>query len=193
MFYLILGLVIFLGTHSVSIFAREWRDSMVQKLGPRGWKVLYSVISLAGFILLVHGYGIARQDPTVLYNPPFWTRHVTALLMLPVFPLLLASQFPTRIGIAAKHPMLAATKIWAFAHLLSNGTLADVILFGAFLAWAVIDRISTGKRPATRTSAKQPGKFNDLIAIVGGLLLYVLFAGWAHLKLFGVMPIVHGG
>lgn len=190
MLYLILGLVIFLGMHSVSIFARDWRNSMVDRLGPHGWKALYSVISLAGFILLVWGYGLARQDPVVLYNPPFWLRHVTALLMLPVFPLLLASQFPTRIGIATKHPMLAAIKIWAFAHLLANGTLADVLLFGGFLAWAVVDRISAGKRPAPTALPKEPGRFNDLIAIVGGLVLYVLFASWAHLKLFGVLPMV---
>ena len=193
MIYLVLGLVIFLGMHSVSIFARGWRDSMVDKLGPAGWKALYSVVSLVGFVLLVWGYGIARQEPVYLYTPPFWMRHLVALLMLPVFPLLLAAEFPTRIKIAVKHPMLAATKLWAFSHLLANGTLADVVLFGSFLAWAVVDRISVQKRPAPTVAAKPPGKFNDLIAIVGGLVLYVVFVSWAHLKLFGVMPMVPSG
>jgi uncharacterized membrane protein len=193
MIYLVLGLVIFLGMHSVSIFARGWRDSMVEKLGPLGWKALYSVVSLVGFVLLVWGYGVARQEPVFLYNPPFWMRHVVALLMLPVFPLLLAAEFPTRIKIAVKHPMLAATKLWAFSHLLANGTLADVVLFGSFLAWAVIDRISVQKRAAPTAASKPPGRFNDLIAIVGGLVLYAVFVSWAHLKLFGVMPMVPSG
>ena len=193
MIYLVLGLVIFLGMHSVSIFARGWRDSMVEKLGPLGWKALYSVVSLVGFVLLVWGYGVARQEPVFLYNPPFWMRHVVALLMLPVFPLLLAAEFPTRIKIAVKHPMLVATKLWAFSHLLANGTLADVVLFGSFLAWAVIDRISVQKRAAPTAASKPPGRFNDLIAIVGGLVLYAVFVSWAHLKLFGVMPMVPSG
>jgi uncharacterized membrane protein len=187
---LIAGLVIFLGVHSVSIFAPAWRDSMAARLGEQPWKILYGVASLIGFVLIVKGYGLARQDPVFLYNPPFWMRHVTALLMLPVFPLLLATYFPGRIKAAVKHPMLTATKAWALAHLLSNGTLADVLLFGGFLVWAVADRISVGKRPPRPVKGAPASRLNDLIVIVGGLALYVVFTLWLHERWIGVMPFV---
>lgn len=190
MTYLIAGLVIFFGMHSVAIFAPQLRASARERLGDGAWKGVYAVISLIGFVLIVAGFGWARQSPVVLYTPPLWMRHVTFLFMLPVFPLLLAAYFPGRIKTAAKHPMLAAVKFWAFGHLLVNGTLADVLLFGGFLAWAVVDRISLKRRPpqqAMRTAP--PGRFNDLIAIVLGLVLYVVFIGWAHVRLFGVSPL----
>jgi uncharacterized membrane protein len=116
-------------------------------------------------------------------------RHVTLLLMIPVFPLLLAAYLPGRIKAAMQHPMLAAVKFWAFAHLLSNGFLADVVLFGAFLVWAICDRISLKRRPQQAIATAPPGRFNDLIAIIGGLALYVIFILWAHWWLFGVSPI----
>jgi uncharacterized membrane protein len=183
---LVLGLVLFLGIHSVSIVAPGWREAMFKRLGGPGWKGLYSLVSLLGFVLLVHGYGLARQQPVVLYYPPTWTRHLAMLLMLPVFPLLFSAYLPGRIKSAVKHPMLAATKAWALAHLLANGMLADVLLFGGFLAWAVLDRISVGKRPVRQIPTAPPGRFNDLISVVGGLLVYGLFVGWAHLHLIGV-------
>jgi uncharacterized membrane protein len=142
-------------------------------------------------MMLVHGYGIARADPTILYTPPAWMRHVAALLMLPVFPLLLAAYLPGRIRTAVKHPMLTATKAWALAHLLANGSLADVLLFGGFLAWAVADRIAVGKRAVPRRiPGSPPGRFNDAIAIVGGLALYVVFVAWAHQRFIGVPPML---
>ncbi len=183
---LVLGLVMFLGIHSISIFAPGWRESMVNRLGALSWKGVYSVASLLGFVLLVHGCSLARQEPVVLYQPPTWARHLAMLLMLPVFPLLLSAYFPGRIKAAVKHPMLTATKAWALAHLLANGMLADVLLFGGFLAWAVLDRISVGKRPVSEVRAAPAGKFNDVIAVVGGLLIYALFVGWAHRHLIGV-------
>jgi uncharacterized membrane protein len=183
---LVLGLVMFLGIHSISIFAPGWREAMISRLGTLNWKGLYAVASLLAFVLLVHGYGLARQEPVVLYHPPTWTRHLAMLLMLPVFPLLLAAYLPGRIKAAVKHPMLTATKAWALAHLLANGMLADVLLFGGFLAWAVLDRISVGKRPVPDVPGAPPGKFNDVIAVVGGLLIYGLFVGWAHRYLIGV-------
>jgi uncharacterized membrane protein len=182
------GLVLFFGVHSISILARDWRDRVVGRIGPLPWKALYSLASLAGFVLLVGGYAEARLDPVVLYQPPDWMRHVTALLMLPVFPLLLAAYLPGRIKTAVRHPMLAATKAWALSHLLVNGTLADVLLFGAFLAWAVADRISAGRRTAAVVSGAPASIRNDVVAVVGGLLLYALFVGWAHVRLFGVPP-----
>jgi uncharacterized membrane protein len=183
---LVLGLVMFLGIHSIAIFAPGWRDAMIKRLGGLGWKGLYSLVSLLGFVLLVQGYSLARQEPVVLYYPPTWARHLAMLLMLPVFPLLFSAYLPGRIKAAVKHPMLAATKAWALAHLLSNGMLSDVLLFGGFLAWAVLDRISVGKRPVREVPGAPPGKFNDLIAVVGGLLVYGLFVVWGHRYLIGV-------
>lgn len=185
---LIAGLVIFLGVHSIVIFAPQVRTQARAKLGEGPWKGLYSLVALLGFVLIVYGFGLARQSPTVLYTPPHWMRHVTFLVMLPVFPLIVAAYLPGRIKTALKHPMLAAVKFWALAHLLSNGTLADVLLFGGFLAWAVVDRISL-KRRAQVVPTAASGRFNDVIAVVLGLALYALFIGWAHLKLFGVSPL----
>jgi uncharacterized membrane protein len=185
---LIAGLVIFLGVHSIAIVAPGVRARMQRSMGEGPWKGAYALVSLIGFVLIVYGFGLARQSPVVLYTPPFWMRHVTFLLMLPVFPLILAAYLPGRIKAAMKHPMLAAVKFWAFGHLLANGMLADVLLFGGFLAWAVADRISLKRRPqAIRTAP--PRRFNDLIAVVVGLALYVFFIAWAHVRLFGVSPL----
>ena len=186
MLKLVTGLVIFLGVHSIRILAPAWRERMVARLGAAPWKGLYSVASLVGFVLIVGGYAAARIDPVVLYQPPSWLRHVSMLLMLPVFPLLLAAYLPGRIKAAVKHPMLTATKAWALAHLLANGMLGDVLLFGGFLAWAVADRISVGKRPVRDIPGAPPGRFNDLIAVVGGLVLYGVFVAWGHRALVGV-------
>jgi len=186
---LIVGLVLFLGIHSISIAAPQWRDAQVALRGDKAWKGIYAVISIVGFALLLYGYGLARQAPVVLYNPPTWMRHLTLLLMIPVFPLLIAAYAPGRIKTAAKHPMLVATKLWAFSHLLANGTLADVLLFGGFLAWAVADRISLKKRPARPLPGAPASPLNDVIAVVGGLAIYALFVFAAHRWLFGVSPL----
>jgi len=186
---LILGLVLFLGVHSITIVAPGWRERARSRLGEGAWKGLYSIVSVAGFVLIVYGFGAARQSPIVLYSPPIWLRHLAFLLMLPVFPLLIAAYLPGRIKTAMKHPMLVAVKLWAFAHLLANGRLADVLLFGAFLAWAVADRISLKRRPPPALRTAPPGRWNDAIAVVLGLAIYVLIVGWAHVRLFGVSPL----
>jgi uncharacterized membrane protein len=192
MLLLILGLVLFLGVHSVSIVSADGRNRLVKQMGEGPWKGLYSLVSLAGFVLIVVGYSAARQAPVLLYTLPNGFRHLAAVLMLPVFVLLLAAYLPGRIKTATKHPMLLAVKLWALAHLLANGTLADVLLFGGFLAWAVVDRISVKRRTAAgqlRAGPVLPGsKANDAIALVGGLGLYVLFVVWAHAWLIGVRP-----
>lgn len=188
MSYLLAGLLLFFGTHVVSIVAPAWRNRMVARLGEMPWKGLYSLVSIAGFVLMIYGYGITRHDPVVLYVPPAWMRYATAILMLPVFPLLLAAYFPGRIKAALKHPMLAATKFWALAHLLANGMLGDVALFGSFLAWAVADRISFKRRTQGPIAGAPPGKFNDAIAVAGGLALYVVFFNWLHIQWLGVSP-----
>lgn len=186
---LVLGLILFLGVHSVAIVAPAWRDAMQARLGEGPWKGLYTLASVAGFVLIVIGYGAARQEPVVLYAPPLWLRHLAMLLLLPVFPLLLAAYLPGRIKSAARHPMLLATKLWALAHLLANGNAADVLLFGGFLAWAVADRISLKRRVQRAVPGASPGPLNDAIAVLGGLALYALFLLKAHAWLIG-MPLI---
>lgn len=185
---LILGLLLFLGAHSVSIVAPDWRNRMAARLGPIAWRVLYSVVAIVGFLLIIRGYSAARLEPIVLYVPPLWLKHVAALLMLPMFVLLLAAYLPGRIQTATKHPMLAGTKLWAVAHLLVNGAVADLLLFGSFLAWAVVDRISLKRRTPRPAPALPTGRFNDAIAVVGGLALYVVFALYLHVRWIGVPP-----
>lgn len=186
MLLLILGLVIFFGIHSVSIVNPAWRDQMAARLGEWPWKGLYAVFAIIGFVLMVKGYGMARLDPVWLYTPPSWTRHLAMLLMIPVFPLLLAAYIPGRIQTATKHPMLVATKLWAVTHLLANGTLADLLLFGTFLAWAVADRISLKRRTPLATPSLPASGINDIIVVVGGLAVYVAFVLWLHASLIGI-------
>lgn len=186
---LILGLVLFLGVHSISILNPAARDRIAAKLGEGAFKGVFSLLALVGLVLVVYGYGLARLDPTVLYTPPSWLRHLAMLLLVPVFPLLLATYLPGRIQAAVKHPMLVAVKLWALAHLLANGTLADVILFGSFLAWAVADRISLKSRGATSHPTLPGSGLNDVIAVIGGLILYVVFVFWLHTWLIGVAPV----
>jgi len=186
---LILGLAIFLGVHSVSITNRDFRNRMVERLGEKPWRGVYSIISLIGFALIVWGYVLARAEPVLLYVPPLWLRYVALALLVPVFPLLIAANMPSRIGVAAKHPMLLATKLWALAHLLANGMLADVFLFGAFLAWAIADRIAVKRRQPQSQTAAPASATNDVIVVVAGLAIYAAFLLWLHAWAFGVAPI----
>lgn len=185
---LIAGLVLFLGIHSLSIINEPLRNRLQSSLGEGPFKGLYSVIALIGLVLIVVGYGAARLEPTVLYTPPGWLRHLAMLLLIPVFPLLFAAYLPGRIKTTLKHPMLVAVKLWALAHLLANGMLHDVLLFGTFLAWAVVDRISLKRRPQRATPTLPAGKANDIIAVVAGLTVYVVTVVWAHQWLIGVSP-----
>lgn len=183
---LVLGLVLFFGVHSVSIVSDPWRNRMAARIGEWSWKGLYSLVSGVGFALIVWGYALARHDPVLMYTPPGWLRPVAMVLLVPVFPLLLATYLPGRIQAAARHPMLAATQLWAFAHLLTNGMVADVLLFGAFLVWAVLDRISMAHRTQRPIPGIPPSPANDLVAVAGGLAIYVAFALWLHGWLIGV-------
>ena len=166
---LIVGLALFLGIHSIRILAPGVRDRLFARLGEWPWKGLYSIISLTGFGLLIAGFGAARATPVVLYTPPAWLHVIAIVLLIPVFPMLFAAYLPGRIQARLHHPMLVATKTWAFAHLLANGGLADVLLFGGFLVWAVADRISVGHRPPAPIRMAPAGRFNDAIAVVAGL------------------------
>lgn len=185
------GIFLFLGIHSIAIVAPAWRNDMVRRMGAVPWKAMYGLVAIVGIVLLVKGYGDLRWASSVLYTPPGWLRHVGMLLLLPVFPLLLATYLPGRISARVQHPMLLAVKIWAFAHLLMNGRVVDLVLFSAFLAWAVADRIAVKRRSSRPASAPTLPEtvFNDAVVVVGGLAIYVAFVFWLHTWLIGV-PVV---
>jgi len=187
---LLLGLLLFFGTHSIRIVADDWRAAQFARLGENRWKGLYSLASALGLGLLVWGYGLARTASVALWLPPEWTRHVAGLLTLPAFVLIAAAYVPgSRIKAAVGHPMVAGVKVWAIAHLLSNGNLADVLLFGAFLLWAVLDFRSVRQRDRAAGVVYRPGSAaRDGLVIAAGTGAWALFAGFAHLWLIGVRP-----
>lgn len=187
---LVAGLVLFLGVHSTRIVADGWRTAQLKRLGEGRWKGIYSLLSVVGFGLIIWGFGLARQQTEVLWIAPAAMRHVAALLTLIAFVLLAAAYVP-RNGIKSSvhHPMVLAVKTWAFAHLLSNGTLADVVLFGAFLAWAVACFIAARKRDraaGTQYPAGTPA--GTAITVLVGAAVWAGFAFWLHGALIGVRP-----
>lgn len=187
---LLAGLLLFLLPHSIRLFADGWRTRQVARLGLWPWKGLVSVVSLAGFVLIVIGYGEARLAPQALWTPPVWTRHLAALLTLPAFILLAAAYVPgTRIKQRVGHPMVLGTKFWAISHLLANGNLADLVLFGAFLAWAVpLFIVSRRRDRAAGVTYPAAGIGRDLAAVAVGVLAWALFAFMLHASLIGVAP-----
>ena len=191
MIYLVLGLIVFLGVHSVRIVADDWRTAQIARMGEGKWKGIYSLLSLAGFVLMVWGFGQARQTTLVLWSPPQWTHHVAALLTLIAFVLLAAGNLRgTRIKHALGHPMVLGVKVWAFAHLVSNGTLADAVLFGSFLVWAIVDYASSRRRDRAAGTVYPEGALGrDALAILVGVAAWVAFAFWLHGWLIGVRPL----
>ena len=190
MIYLILGLIVFLGVQSMRIVANDWRTAQIARLGEGPWKGLYSLASLVGLVLIVWGYGQARLDPVVLWNPPEWTRHLAAVLTLLAFVLVTAAYVPgTRIKAWLGSPMVVGVKLWAFAHLIANGTLAAVVLFGSFLVWAVVDFASERRRDRAAGVVYPKGSLaRDAVATVIGVVAWVLFAFWLHGWWIGVRP-----
>jgi uncharacterized membrane protein len=191
MTWLLLGLILFLGVHSVRIVAEGWRTRTRERLGEGAWKGLYSLLSLLGFALIVWGYGQARQNPVVLWVPPVATRHGAALLMLISFVLLAAAYVPHN-GFKSRlhHPMVLSVKVWALAHLLANGNLADLLLFGGFLAWAVLDFRSARQRDrAQGTVYPAAHSGSTAMTVLAGLLAWAAFAFWGHQWLIGVSPL----
>ena len=190
MTYLVLGLLVFLGVHSVRIFAEGWRARQIDKFGANAWKGLYSVISLIGFAMIVWGYGLVRSEPVVIWFPPVWTRHLASLLTLFAFILVVAAYVPKN-AIKAKlhHPMILGVKTWALAHLLANGMLADLLLFGAFLAWAVFDYRAARGRDRNSGATYAAGSAGcTVVATVTGLAAWAVFAFWLHKMWIGVSP-----
>lgn len=190
MVMLIVGLAIFLGVHSVRIFGEQWRLAQIARRGEQAWKLGISVLSAGGLALIVWGFGIARHAPVVLWHPPAGMRHAAGLLTLIAFILIAAAYVPhNHFKARFHHPMVLGVKAWAVAHLLANGTLADVLLFGSFLGWAVLDFIAARRRDRLAGTVYAGGTVHGtLIAIVAGTVAWAVFAFWLHGLLIGVIP-----
>ena len=190
MTYLIAGLVLFLGVHSTRVFANDWRNQALARMGEKPFKAIYALLSLAGFVLLVWGYGQARQQGVMLWNPPVAMRHLAVLLTLVAFILLAAVYVPgNRIKAKLHHPMVLGTKVWALAHLVANGSLADTVLFGSFLLWSVLLFAASRKRDRREQKVYSAGTAGaTAITVVAGLIAWAVFAFWLHRVLMGVSP-----
>ncbi|MEZ5606731.1 MAG: NnrU family protein [Burkholderiaceae bacterium] len=191
MWMLVLGLVVFLGAHSVRIFAEGWRTQTIARLGEKGWKGLYSVVSLVGFVLIIWGYAQARMHPVVLWSPPAALKHLNSLFTLLAF-ILLAAAYVPRNSIKARlhHPMILGVKLWAFGHLLATAKLADLVLFGAVLLWAVLDFRAARQRDRALGTVYPPGAAGPtVLAVVIGAAAWAAFAFWLHVAWIGAAPI----
>ena len=187
---LIIGLIIFLGSHSCRIFAEPWRNHMIDRLGEVKWKGLYTIISLIGFVIMVIGYGQARQNTVVLWQPNALLIYIALALNLVSF-IFLAGSSPSNnaIRLKLKHPMILGVKVWALAHLLANGTLVDLILFGSFLLWAVLDFRSARKRPIHMPEKALVSSKATMIVVFTGIALWAAFIFGLHQYLIGVSPL----
>lgn len=188
---LIVGLIVFIGVHSVRVVADDCRTRLIEKVGRNTYRGMYGALSLLGLVLIIAGYGAARTTPVVLWQPPVWLIHLAILLTVPAFVFVAASVLPrTRIRSRVGHPLLLGVKTWAIAHLMANGTLADVILFGAFLLWSVVAYASARRRDRNAATVYPVGSpWRDVIAVVGGLVAWAVFAIWLHSLLIGVAPL----
>jgi uncharacterized membrane protein len=192
MIYLIAGLILFLGIHSVRIVADGWRTRTIARVGLQPWKGVYALASISGFVLLVWGYGEVRYASAVLYTPPPFTRHIAGLLMLVSLVLVAAAYVPrNHLKAALGHPMYAGIKVWALAHLISNGRLVDVILFGAFLVWAIVGFVVSRKRDRVAGMVYPPGdEVRTVLTVIAGVGAWAALVSGAHLWLIGVPPFV---
>ena len=190
MLWLILGLVLFLGAHSVRVFAEDWRTRTRARVGENAFKGVYSLVSVLGFGLIIWGFGQARQQPVLLWTPPVGMRHLASLLTLLAFISLAAAYVPGNV-IKARlhHPMVLGVKTWALAHLLANGMLAHVVLFGAFLLWAVLNFRAARQRDRAQQVVDPAGRaVPTVVTVLLGAVLWAGFAFWAHGALIGVRP-----
>jgi uncharacterized membrane protein len=185
---MIIGLAVFLGSHTL-VALRPQRAAVIARIGEGPYKGLFSLVSLVGILLIGYGFAHYRAGGFIdIWMPPRWTRHVTELLVWPAIIAIIAAYIPGQIKRVLKHPMLVGVKLWAVAHLLSNGDLGSIILFASILAWAVYDRISLKRRtdapaPAVATGS---GYRNDFIAVVVGTLIYFVLGFWFHPWVIGV-------
>ncbi|OYU26560.1 MAG: protein NrnU [Burkholderiales bacterium PBB2] len=191
MLELILGLVIFLGVHSLRIVAEGWRSAQIARMGPQRWKLVYTLLSLLGFGLIVWGFGLARQTPVALWAVPKGMNHLAALLTLLAFVLLAAAYVPgNAIKAKLRHPMILSVKVWALAHLVANNTLAELLLFGGFLVWAVLCFRAARQRDRAQPPAALPSSAaGTALTVLIGAAAWAGFAFWAHAAWIGVRPL----
>ncbi len=191
MLVMVIGLILFFAIHLVPANV-ELKNGLIARFGPGGYKAIFGVFSLVGLALIVLGFYKLQLHPgknPILWDPPTWSRHLALALMLPAMIALVATYIPSHIHVMLKHPMLVAIKIWALAHLLANGDLAALILFGSFLAFVVYDRISVKKRGDLGPLGKGSGPWiNDVIVVVLGVALYALIVLYLHELVIGVSP-----
>jgi len=187
---LLTGLVVFLAAHSVRIFAENWRTHMREMLGEKVFKGAYSVVSLIGLGLIIGGFGLAREQPVYIWSPPVGMRHAASLLTLLAFVLVAAAHVPgNAIKARMGHPMVLGVKAWALAHLLSNGTVAHVALFGGFLVWAVLCyRAARARDRAAGVVYPAATARGNLITAVAGVVGWAVFAFALHGWLIGIKP-----
>lgn len=190
MFYLVMGLAFFLGIHTLRIVADDWRSAKVAALGLMTWKGIYAAVSLAGLALIILGFGVARETSIELWQPAAWSRHAAGLLTLVAFALVVASYVPSsRIKGLVGHPMVAGLMVWSVGHLASNGRLADLVLFGTLLAWAVVEFVSLRKRDKADGVTREPGSWaNDIVTVIIAVVIWYIFALHLHYSLVGVAP-----
>ncbi|HZG28561.1 MAG TPA: NnrU family protein [Ensifer sp.] len=193
---LVFSIVLFLALHSLRVFAPAWRERTIARMGVHAWRGVYSLLSIASLVLLIYAFGASRSETPILYTPPIFMTHITLTLMLISMILLMASILPAgKIAVRVKHPMVTSVKVWAFAHLLSNGELNSVLLFGGFLIWAVLVRISAKRR--ARAGEKVVRDFvstqYDIASIIGGAALYAVILLYLHQMLIGVSPLAAAG
>lgn len=191
MFILIIGLLLFLGVHSVRIVADDWRSARIASVGEQRWKLVYSLGAVVGLVLIVWGYSLARQAPVTLWVPPAGVRHLTALLVLVSFVLVAAAYIPrNHIKSLLHHPMYAGTALWGGGHLIANGTVADLLLFGGFLIWSLAGFTAARARDRRHGVSYPAGALPGTLIVIGaGAVLWLLFAFYLHSLLFGVRPL----
>lgn len=191
---LLAGIALFVLGHSINILAPSFRQSIIDTIGLLAWKVVYSLLALAGFYLLVVGYADARMNPTWIWFPPKWTAHTAALLTLPAFIFLVAAYIPgNRLKAKLGHPMYLAVKLWAAAHLLANGGLHDIGMFGALLIWSIAGfAVSRRRDRANGVKREYAGIGRDITTVVVGVVAWAAFAMFLHKMLIGVAPFAMG-
>ena len=191
MVVLVLGLLLFLGAHSVRIFADGWRARTVARLGDLPWKGLYAIVSVLGFALIIWGYGLARQQAVFLWAPPVGMKHLNSLFTLLAFILVAAAYVPrNQIKARLHHPMILGVKLWAFGHLLATAKLADALLFGAFLLWAVLDFRAARQRDRAQGTVYPPGTLaGTALTLLVGVAAWAAFAFWLHAAWIGIAPL----
>ncbi|WP_321895947.1 NnrU family protein [Paraburkholderia heleia] len=188
---LVLGLAIFIGVHSIRIVAGPWRAAQIERVGPRAWRGAFALLSILGFVLIVYGYGLSRRYPVPIWLPPFWTAHVTALFTAIAFIMIVAAYVPgNHFKRALGQPFVSGVALWAFAHLLANGTLNDIVLFGVFLVWALFELRGENRRDREAGVVYPAGQVSrDAIVVLVGLVVWAVFAFWLHGVLIGVRPL----